>query len=385
MKEILILVFNDLRHDARVTRQANFLSRHGKLTIVCFDAPEGLSAEIIRIPRIKPGLVTRAVTAALLLLRFFEPAYRMLYGLPSVVATLRQRSFHLVVANDIECLPIAFQVKGTAKVLFDAHEYAPRHFEDKKVWRIFFQPFTTYLCRKWLPQVDAMTTVSEGLRSEYAKHFPVSPLVITNASAYHDLTPAPMRPGKIRLIHHGAANPSRQLELTIRMMDFLDERFELTLMLLTPAIANAKTRAYLNQLHALVAANPRVHMIPAVASHAVVPSIHDHDIGVFLLPPVNFNYANTLPNKFFDFVQARLAVAIGPTPEMAHLIQEYGFGVVSESFTPESLAATLSKLTEEDILEMKRRSHMAAPMLSAEGNRTRMDELVEGLWPTGLH
>ncbi|MBL7851942.1 MAG: glycosyltransferase [Cyclobacteriaceae bacterium] len=379
MKEILILVFNDLRHDARVARQVDFLSRHGKLTIVCFDAPPELPAEIIRIPRIKPGLVTRAVTALLLLLRFFEPAYRMLYGVPSLVATLRKRRFDLVVANDIECLPLAFQVNQGAKVLFDAHEYAPRHFEDKRVWRIFFQPFTTHLCRTWLPKVDAMTTVSEGLKKEYAKNFGVSPVVITNASTYHDLQPSPLVPGRIRLVHHGAANPSRQLELTIRMMDFLDERFELTLMLLTPAIANTRTRAYLDHLQTLVASQPRVRLIPAVASHEVVNAIHDHDIGIFLLPPVNFNYANTLPNKFFDFVQARLAVAIGPTPEMAHLIQEHGFGIVSGAFTPESLAAALNALKDGDIVRMKEQAHRAAPLLSAEGNRRLMDELLDGL------
>lgn len=383
MKQILILVFNDLHHDARVARQVDFLSHHGKLTVVCFDAPSGLAAEVIRIPRIKPGLVTRAVTAVLLLLRLFKPAYRMLYGVPLLASTLQTRGFDLVVANDIECLPLAFQLKGYARVLFDAHEYAPRHFEDKLVWRIFFQRFNEYLCRTWLPNIDAMTTVSEGLRREYAANFGVDPIVITNASAYQELTPSPMIPGKVRLVHHGAANPSRQLELTIRMMEFLDERFELTLMLLTPAIANAKTRQYLNTLHSLAAAHSRVSIIPAVASHEVVNAIHDQDIGVFLLPPVNFNYANTLPNKFFDFVQARLAVAIGPTPEMARLLNEHHFGVVSDLFTPESLARKLNTLKEEDIIRMKEQAHRVAPLLSAGGNRKLMDELLSKLLSQG--
>ena len=41
------------------------------------------------------------------------------------------------------------------------------------------------------------------------------------------------------------------------------------------------------------------------------------DVGVFCMPPINVNARYALPNKFFDFVQARLAVAVGPAEEMA--------------------------------------------------------------------
>ncbi len=376
MKSILVLVFNDLRHDARVARQIDFLSTHGPLTIVCFDAPATWSHEIMRIPRIKPGFWIRGITAALLLLRAYPLAYRLLYGFPSLANDLRKRPFDLIVANDIECLPLACQIRQHAKILFDAHEYAPRHFEDKWVWRIFFQRFNVYLCRTYLPQADAMTTVGEGLATEYAKHFSVHPEIITNANYYHDVKPSPVVPGKIRLVHHGAANPSRQLELMIRMMDFLDERFELTLILLVPTLANPKTRSYLDALRASAERNPRITFMPAVGSHEVINAIHPYDAGVFLLPPVNFNYANTLPNKFFDFIQARLMVAIGPTPEMKRLVETHDLGVVAEDFTPEALARKLNALREDDISKYKQHAHEAAHLLSAENNRTRLNALV---------
>ena len=43
------------------------------------------------------------------------------------------------------------------------------------------------------------------------------------------------------------------------------------------------------------------------------------DVGVFCMPPININARYALPNKFFDFVQARLAVGVGPAEEMARL------------------------------------------------------------------
>ena len=71
-------------------------------------------------------------------------------------------------------------------------------------------------------------------------------------------------------------------------------------------------------------------------------TINKYDMGVFLLPPINFNYENTLPNKLFDFIQARLGIAIGPTPEMAEIVNHYKIGLVSEHFTAASLASRLS-------------------------------------------
>ena len=73
-------------------------------------------------------------------------------------------------------------------------------------------------------------------------------------------------------------------------------------------------------------ADPRIRILPPVKSDDVVYTINQYDIGVFLIPPVNFNYANTLPNKLFDFIQARLGIAIGPTPEMASIVDRYGNG-----------------------------------------------------------
>ena len=238
MKKILILAFNDLKHDARVMRQVNFLKENYSVTVVCFDGFDSTAYNLIRIKKIKPSFVQKITTAVFLILRSYKIAYRILYDYPTLRQTLKSQTFDLIIANDIECLPLAISLKKKEKILYDAHEYAPRHFEDKLVWRIFFQGFNKYLCKKYLPLTDVMTTVAAGLAKEYASHYPVHPVVITNANYYFNIDPFPVSKEKIRLIHHGAANPSRQLELMIEMMDYLDDRFSLDLMLLTPAIAN---------------------------------------------------------------------------------------------------------------------------------------------------
>lgn len=379
MKKILILVFSDLNHDARVVRQINFLKDKYSITAVCFDAPTNLNVEIIPIKHIKPRLLQKAITSFFLLTRLFENAFQTLYDSPSLRNQLKQREFDLIIANDIECLPLAMRIKKREKILFDAHEFAPRHFEDKLVWRIFFQRFNKYLCKKYLPLTDAMLTVGEGLAKEYKKHYPVNPIILTNANYYADLKPLPVDSKSIKLIHHGAANPSRQLEIMIEMMDYVDERFTLDLMLLTPSIANKKTRTYLDTLKKEVQKNPRIRIIDPVKSDQVVAYIHQYDMGIFLLPPINFNYANTLPNKFFDYVQARLAIAIGPTPEMAKLVNQFNLGIVSDEFTASSLARKINSLSDKEISSFKDNANQAADVLSAEKNRKILNDLVENL------
>jgi hypothetical protein len=121
----------------------------------------------------------------------------------------------------------------------------------------------------------------------------------------------------------------------------------------------------------------RIH--PPVESTLVVQTMNRYDMGVFLLPPINFNYENTLPNKLFDFIQGRLAVAIGPTPEMAEIITKYENGVISKNFSPESLASVLNALSEDDVARMKRNSSKAALHFNAEKNKIKLQELVKSL------
>jgi hypothetical protein len=379
MKNVLVLVFSNLKHDARVNRQVNWLKRSSRVTVVCFDSEPIHDVAIVKITQTKLSPLRKSFLALTLLLRRYSLAYKIFHNYHYLVGQLGRSTYDLVVANDIDTLPLAFRFKA-GKVLFDAHEYAPRHFENNKIWKIFFQPFYLALCAKYIPMTDAMLTVGEGLANEYAKHFGVTPAIITNATRYYEVQPSAPGPEKIRLIHHGIANQSRKLELMIEMMASLDERFTLDLILMTSDYASGKTRNYIQSLKDQVARIPSIRILPAVKSHQVVETINRYDVGVFLIPPVNFNYANNLPNKLFDFIQARLAIAIGPTPEMAGIVNKFQNGVVSEDFTPGSLAKKLNSLKREDILGFKNQSIIAAHELNAEKNEVIFNAVVDKLF-----
>jgi glycosyltransferase involved in cell wall biosynthesis len=167
----------------------------------------------------------------------------------------------------------------------------------------------------------------------------------------------------------------------IEMMQQLDERFSLDMYLLVPGFASAGTRGYIDKLKTMAANNDRIRILPPVSGNVLVETLNAYDIGVFLLPPVNFNYENTLPNKLFDFIQARLGIAIGPTPEMAEIVRQYNNGVVSEDFTAEALAKKLTTLTPTQIREFKMNSATAAKEINAENNAVILRKLIADLMP----
>jgi len=379
MKNILVIVLSNLKHDARVRRQVLALKDNYKVSVVCFGADPSSEYELVVIKPTRLSFFRKAFASVFLLLRLHPIAHKILHDYHYVISILKHHRFDLIIANDVETLPLAFAFPDNPRIIFDAHEYAPRHFEDKRMWRLFFQKFNLWLCEKYIPKVAAMMTVGRGLANEYEKNFHVKPTVITNANNYYEVEPATVLENRIRLIHHGIATPSRRLELMIEAMAYLDQRFTLDMMLLTPGFASKKTRQYLDELRRRGESDSRIRIIPPVKSSDVVAAIRNYDMGIFLLPPVNFNYKNTLPNKLFDFIQARLGVAIGPTPEMAEIVRQYDIGVVADDFTAESLAKKLNQLTRADIEHFKKNASKAARELNAETNAVKLNKLISGI------
>lgn len=375
-KKVLILVFSNLKKDARVARQIDFLKSEYKVTVACFDAdPDGFA--FIPLQQIKLSFYRKLTVGLFLIVQQFKKALHLLYPYAETKTKIGTEHFDLIIANDVETLMLAFDLaKPGTKVIFDAHEYAPRHFEDKLIWKLLFQPMNVFICKMFIPKVDGMMTIGKGLATEYKKNFKVTATIITNAGHYIPLTPTPTNPSSIRLVHHGIATPSRKLELMIEMMTYLDDRFTLDMYLLSEGFSAKRTIQYPEYLKSLASKTNRVRILPPIKRELIVTTLNEYDMGVFLIPPVNFNYANTLPNKLFDFIQARIAIAIGPTPEMAEIVNNYKIGVVSDDFSPQGLAKKIVQLSAQDLTALKENTQKAAMELSAEQNKVKLLELV---------
>jgi len=109
----------------------------------------------------------------------------------------------------------------------------------------------------------------------------------------------------------------------------------------------------------------RVRILPPVPHEELVEVLNQYDVGLPFLPPTTTNIRNCLPNKFFDYVQARLAIVTGPTPPMEQILRQYDLGVVTSDFSQESLTEAIDSLSRNDVDRYKQNAELAADSLSA--------------------
>jgi hypothetical protein len=369
--EVLVISFTDLKRDPRVNRQLDALRARYRVIAAGTGDPELEGVRFVGCKRAPRPLVAKLREAAELLLRRYETHYWGMAHILELRHKLQNVHVDLIVANDIEALPLALSLANGTKVIFDAHEYAPREFEERLVWRLTRQGYVRSLCDEYIHRASGMMTVADGIAEEYERNYGIRVVVVYNTPKYQALAPTETRGDVFRMIHHGNAMPARKLENMLEAMEFLDQRFRLDLMLL-PVVPS-----YLESLKQRAHRDGRIRFLPPVSMQDLVSVSSAYDIGLYLLEPSSFNNLHALPNKFFEFIQSRLAIAIGPSPEMARLVERYDCGVVAQSFAPADMAEALMQLDAGRIDYFKRQADVAARELCFERSSEALLALVE--------
>lgn len=353
---VLVLSFSPIRRDARVLKQVRLLEQDYRVVTCGYEAAPSDDVEHIEIP--SDARVDNPY-GRFVSLRQYSLAYWRLTGVKWAREALAKRRFDVIIANDVQAMPLALELGPRDGVLADLHEYWPRLHEENPAWMRWIAPYYRWMCRKFVRRANAVTTVSPGLAKEYEREFGFAPEVVTNATPFADLEPTDVH-SPLRLVHSGAGLRNRDLGLMIDAVT--RSRANVTLDLyLTPNHPD-----YVDELRTKAEASGRAFLRDAVPYDVLISTLNDYDMGVFVLPPVNFSYAHALPNKFFDFVQARLGVIVGPSPELGPTVQEYGLGKVAEGWGVDALAAAIEELTPDDVREFKTNADSAAHALSAE-------------------
>lgn len=165
---LLILSFSDIRGDARVLKQVREFTRDYDVTTCGYGAaPDGV-VEHLRIPSDAPAWRFDRVA---LVLRRFERAYRGNGAVVEAQRLLGERTFDVVLANDLDTVPLAIGLRPRGGVHADLHEYTPRQRYEDLRWRIFFAPLMAWLVRRYVRRADSVTTVGEGVAAEYERVF----------------------------------------------------------------------------------------------------------------------------------------------------------------------------------------------------------------------
>lgn len=368
---ILCISLSLITSDARVLRQIALLSEFGEVTTIGFgERPPG-ATEHISVPRDLKTLPQTIPGVLRLALRRWGRSEVAAPAISWSLQALAGRRFDLVVANEARVLAMADRVADGAPVWADMHEWAPEERTHILSWRLLVAPLMRHLCSVYLPRAAAVTAVCQSIADLYDTTFGVATRVMRNSGPWRDLPVTPVGEG-IRMVHSGQAVHGRKLELMIDVMARLDERYSLDLYL----VPGGDGGAYLQKLKAHAAGDPRIRFNDPVPPQTLPDILNQYDIGVFWIPPTHTNARFALPNKFFDFVQARLAIAVGPSVEMARLVRQYNLGEVSADFTVDECLASIRRLGPAEIAEAKRASDAAAHELSFETDSEVAREIV---------
>ncbi|HEY3319002.1 MAG TPA: glycosyltransferase [Planctomycetota bacterium] len=385
-QKICIISFSPVSRDARVLRQIQYLSPHFDLSVVGFGDPLPASATSGNVQWHPVGPKPRALHRRLLTRgsliagRLAPELYSWRYWQMNYHREALERALafkaHLYLADDLTALPVAAEAarRAGAKLAFDAHEYSPLEAEELWWWRMLFRPMVLHFLQTYARQVDLCLTVCSPIAERYRQEFGLDAKVILSAPAGRPASTQAREHGRVRLIHHGGAMRGRKPELMIDAIALCDPRIDLTFML----VPSAASPGFVDELQAYAArrAPGRITFRQPVPPAEIVESIAQFDMGLFLIPPVNYNWEVCLPNKFFDFITAGLAVCVGPSPAMAELIKKYGCGCVSPTFDAADMARTLNALTPEMLASQQAASRQAALELNAEVEMRKLIEYI---------
>jgi glycosyltransferase involved in cell wall biosynthesis len=282
-----------------------------------------------------------------------------LYDLTFLKEILIKNSYNLIFCEDLFTLPLAAQFKKDAKLVFDAREYYPSQNEESLNWRKYEKPERIRICKGYISKVDYFLTVSNGLAKKYKNMFGAHPLVLRSTPYFVNIQPKKTKLKVIRIVHHGMANYNRQLHKIIDVAFLLDTRFHLDMYL-------EGNRNEIKRLLKYAEGDSRISIKKPVPYSYIPRILSKYDIGIFYNEPSTFNLLHCLPNKIFEYIQARLCVAIGPSPDMAEIVRQYKCGVVAAEFSAKSMANALNALTLEKIDRYKQMADKAARTLNFE-------------------
>ena len=90
------------------------------------------------------------------------------------------------------------------------------------------------------------------------------------------------------------------------------------------------------------------------------------DIGLFSMPGHSVQRRFVLPNKFFEYVAAGLALCVSDLEEMQRLVARHDLGVLISGDTPAAIAEAIGKLDRAAILHFRQNAAKASQELCWE-------------------
>jgi len=254
-------------------------------------------------------------------------------------------TFDLLLSNDLDTLPANFLVSKLKNkpLVYDSHEFFTE--VPELVHRPLVKKFWEWLERKMVPKLKHAYTVCDSIAQIYTEKYGVPFRVVRNVP----VEKSSVQKGKINsgksekiILYQGAVNIGRGLKQAIMAMKFVSNA-QLVI------AGDGDIRQELEQLTESRELKNKVQFLGRLSIEDLEKLTPQAHLGLSIEEDLGLNYRYALPNKLFDYIQAKVPVLVTNLPEMAAIVEKYAIGNVTLSLEPKHLAKVfLEMLTDEN-------------------------------------
>jgi glycosyltransferase involved in cell wall biosynthesis len=253
----------------------------------------------------------------------------------------------LLVSNDLDTLPANWLASRMRRKphIHDCHEYF------RGVPELNGRTRTLRIWKKIediiFPTLKSVYAVNDSIARIYSNEYGNKVDVIRNVPVRKDPMPAKdkaelgIQDGKRIILYQGAVNVDRGLDEAILSMQFMKTSAVLLI------IGTGDVIGRLQKLAKEAGVNENVVFAGPIPFEDLYPYTLMADIGLSIEKDVSLNYHYCLPNKFLDYIQARIPVLISPLPEMKAIVERYDIGEMIESHDPRYLAGKFDAMLND--------------------------------------
>lgn len=290
------------------------------------------------------------------------------------LALVFSKSADLIVSIDLDTLAGCQAAARLLRIrlLWDSHELFPEVPEIankpfvKKVWWTV-QNFCVRRLRKTDIAVTVCQSIADIFKERYGRHF----LVVRNAplaSRAKQLTNASPDSGRpFTLLYQGAVNVGRGIEETIQALPLMPS-------VRLVVVGGGDVLEDVKALAVKTGVDDRVNFVGRVPFSQLPPYMAAADMGLVFLRNLCLNYYYALPNRVFDFVQARLPILANRLPEIERIVKGEDVGLCIESLTHEAIAKAVI-----DIMNNRERLTLWRENMSTLSTKLTWDNETENL------